>query len=154
MSHNFITNSAENATLKKRSSVKFALFLFRYHNKITRWKWLKPSSRFNYCKGKCRLIPRLFFHLYTNRLQLDDTQLIKKLDKNVHRVYLKPFVTKIGFVAKTVVIVVVAFAQHQKVEWQEVARGIFNLEILVTKFVCKPIDYRTVKRSHEIMNGQ
>ena len=59
-----------------------------------------------------------------------------------HRVDLPPLVTKIWAAAVFVVVVVVAFAPHEEVDWQEILARILEFKVGVAKLVGKPIDHQ------------
>ena len=51
-----------------------------------------------------------------------------------------PDSTKIGITSIFVVVIVVAFTHHQKVEGKEVSGGIFGFKVSVTIFMGKPVN--------------
>ena len=84
-----------------------------------------------------------------HRVELDQSHKVEESNDGVDRVNLKPFFCKISFATVSMVVVVVSFAQHKRIERHEVFRGVTHFVIGVANLVCKPVHYGSVYGPHQ-----
>lgn len=77
-----------------------------------------------------------------------DLQPGQKTDDGIHGVYLKPPLAEIDGRRVFVVVVVIAFSQHQHINEKQVHRRVLQFEIDVTVFVREPVHDGSVKGAH------
>ena len=96
---------------------------------------------------------RYFFELGSLQVLVgfDHTDLIQHNNQRVARIKLTFLCGKIAAARVNVVVVVITFAEHQPVNFEQVFRRVICFKIYIAVLVCIPVDDHAMERSHHRM---
>ena len=101
-------------------------------------------------KPPLRSFLNLFYFEFALFVELNNATPVQHFNDKVSWIDFVPTnSSEIGSRAIFMMVVVIAFTHHQKVERKEVFRCIAHFEVSISVLMCKPVDDRTVDRAHE-----